>query len=410
MKRKKSSKKEKEDIEKLDRLREAYENGDNPSCEYCRSSTVAYMGFVECEHCGLLLCGFHRNPKSHNCKGIDWDFSKRQDEEARKVQAKIEEEKQTREARRAPFILLGALLGAVILMFLLPPVVGKYFRSCEDSTPANFCSKNKPYICKNGELSYAPVECGCPDNQIMDHGICRNLLGCLDGTPHESCSAEKPFFCFDGNLTPNPSRCGCSENQLLEGEQCRQKINCIDGTEDTNCSKNKPDRCYNGTMFKQASICGCPENELIEGEDCKNPEVIIHNEVNLQRVLNGLQKLALDDQLSNIARRHSEDMSKRNFFDHINPDGQDPTDRASAAGYSCFKDFGDYYTVGVTENIYNLETTQKYTATEIGAKAVSAWMGSPGHRKNILDSTVDREGIGIYISQDGQIFVTQMFC
>jgi uncharacterized protein YkwD len=34
------------------------------------------------------------------------------------------------------------------------------------------------------------------------------------------------------------------------------------------------------------------------------------------------------------ARKHSIDMGTRNFFDHVNPDGQDPFARMKAAGWN----------------------------------------------------------------------------
>src|SRR5689334_3988307 len=42
--------------------------------------------------------------------------------------------------------------------------------------------------------------------------------------------------------------------------------------------------------------------------------------VNSQRQSNSLKPLAIDDRLSKVARDHSEDMIKRGFFDHVNPD------------------------------------------------------------------------------------------
>src|SRR5439155_25771321 len=51
--------------------------------------------------------------------------------------------------------------------------------------------------------------------------------------------------------------------------------------------------------------------------------------------------LAFNPKLIQAARAHSWDMISRNFFSHVNPDGQDPTARAAALGYD----------VGVGENI-----------------------------------------------------------
>jgi uncharacterized protein YkwD len=162
-------------------------------------------------------------------------------------------------------------------------------------------------------------------------------------------------------------------------------------------------------------ISGKPEININELEK------EIHNLVNIERTSHGLSQLQWDDKLSDIARKHSQDMIRRNFFSHDNPDGQDPTARANSAGYSCFKSYGGYYTVGVAENIFqnNLYDSITYvegipfydwnSQTEIAESTVSGWMGSSGHRQNILTTTYDKEGIGVAISSE-EVYITQMFC
>ncbi len=46
------------------------------------------------------------------------------------------------------------------------------------------------------------------------------------------------------------------------------------------------------------------------------------------------EPLALNSLLTLAARAQSLDMAERDFFDHVNPDGLDPTDRANAQGYT----------------------------------------------------------------------------
>lgn len=156
--------------------------------------------------------------------------------------------------------------------------------------------------------------------------------------------------------------------------------------------------------------------------DISQLELDIHNLVNEKRVLYGLPELEWDNKLSDIARSHSIDMANRDFFDHDNPDGQSPTDRGNAANYYCRKDFGYYYTEGLAENIFqnNLYDSITYVnlipfydwkrEEEIAASTVSGWMDSPGHRENILTGAFDKEGIGIAISSDDEVLITQDFC
>ncbi len=53
---------------------------------------------------------------------------------------------------------------------------------------------------------------------------------------------------------------------------------------------------------------------------------------NQARAANGCQPLVFHDALNRAADAHSADMSNRNFFDHTNPDGQTPSDRAEPPG------------------------------------------------------------------------------
>lgn len=78
------------------------------------------------------------------------------------------------------------------------------------------------------------------------------------------------------------------------------------------------------------------------------------------------EPLALNADLTVASRLHTQDMADRDFFDHVNPDGLDPTDRAVAAGY-----------VGVAGE--NIAAGQQSVL-----EAHIAWLKSVGHRKNVL--------------------------
>lgn len=157
-------------------------------------------------------------------------------------------------------------------------------------------------------------------------------------------------------------------------------------------------------------------------------EARIHELINIQRQQNGLSTLSYDSFLADIARGHSWDMVLRNFFEHENPDGKNARARGEAAGYPCIRDFGTYYTEGISENIAmvhrydnyrdliapngTIMDTEYYWNTEeyIANKVVNGWMNSEGHRKNIIDTHFQQEGIGVAFSTDDKIFVTENFC
>jgi uncharacterized protein YkwD len=151
-------------------------------------------------------------------------------------------------------------------------------------------------------------------------------------------------------------------------------------------------------------------------------ETRIFDLINAERKSMGLSPLKRETRLSEVARAHSRDMGRRNFFDHINPDGKAPGDRAREARYSCTKYQIDSIRTGLAENIYqnNLYSRVLFrggstsydwnTAEEIAVSTVEGWMSSPGHRRNILDPSFDRTGIGVDIALNDKIFITQVFC
>jgi uncharacterized protein YkwD len=78
------------------------------------------------------------------------------------------------------------------------------------------------------------------------------------------------------------------------------------------------------------------EKNLREGQpsiDKLELERKVHELTNQYRIENGLDSLLFDEQLSKVARSHSKDMAKRNYFSHHTPEGADPTDRADSYGY-----------------------------------------------------------------------------
>jgi len=147
----------------------------------------------------------------------------------------------------------------------------------------------------------------------------------------------------------------------------------------------------------------------------------IHTLINRERGKHGLTPLAGDDVLGRIARGHSRDMASRSYFSHDSPEGHDFSFRYRQEGYTCALRIGN--TVhGGAENIfqnirYNSITTvngESYydwnSEEQIAETTVQGWMDSPGHRKNILTPHWRSEGIGVFLSPDDKIYITQNFC
>jgi len=149
----------------------------------------------------------------------------------------------------------------------------------------------------------------------------------------------------------------------------------------------------------------------------------VHQITNEKRVLYGLEPLEYDLKISNIARLHSLDMANQDYFSHISPDGLNPSDRAELVGFICTKTVGNFVYSGLAENIFqnnlydktwyigDVPTSHEWnTMEEIAQSTVDGWMDSEGHRKNILNEKFDREGIGVVISDDDKVYITQNMC
>jgi uncharacterized protein YkwD len=147
----------------------------------------------------------------------------------------------------------------------------------------------------------------------------------------------------------------------------------------------------------------------------------IHAVINRERTAHGLSPLARDEALSRIARGHSKDMAGRSFFSHDSPEGRDFLFRYRQQGYTCALRIGDTIHTGAENialnNLYRSITTINgvayhdwNTAEQIALSTVRGWMNSPGHRKNILTPHWLNQGIGVFISADGKVYITQNFC
>ncbi|GAA2717654.1 MULTISPECIES: CAP domain-containing protein [Streptomyces] len=99
--------------------------------------------------------------------------------------------------------------------------------------------------------------------------------------------------------------------------------------------------------------------------------------VNAERARAGCRPLRADVRLNRLAQSFSDDMERRSFFDHTDPDGRTPWDRAARRG---IKNLGG-------ENIARGHP-DPHTVME-------AWMRSSGHRANILNCDYRSIGVGI---------------
>ncbi|MFK0290985.1 CAP domain-containing protein [Streptomyces sp. NPDC090442] len=105
--------------------------------------------------------------------------------------------------------------------------------------------------------------------------------------------------------------------------------------------------------------------------------------VNQERARAGCSPVTASDQLAGLAQRFSDDMARRGFFGHTDPDGHTPWDRARAQGIA---DVGG-------ENIARGQADAR--------SVMDVWMSSPEHRANILNCEYTTLGVGAHFGPGG---------
>lgn len=135
----------------------------------------------------------------------------------------------------------------------------------------------------------------------------------------------------------------------------------------------------------------------------------IHLGINEVRRQNGLRPLVHDNRLSAIGRYHSWDMAMEGYFGHTEPSGRSPSEVREQYHYKC---------TSIGQNIYYISFNASHSFVEeklsdtsaLADRIVRGWMDSPGHRDNILSPYYVAHGIGVFVTKNGTIYVTQELC
>lgn len=117
------------------------------------------------------------------------------------------------------------------------------------------------------------------------------------------------------------------------------------------------------------------------------------NEVRRERHLIPLRD---SPELARIARAHAEDMARRGYFSHVNPDGENPLDRARSAGLRGFR--------MLAENLGSSDVSG-----DRARAIVSAWLASPSHRENLLNPAFNAAGLALVRTQAGHTLAVQLY-
>ena len=131
-------------------------------------------------------------------------------------------------------------------------------------------------------------------------------------------------------------------------------------------------------------------------EALAGPEAQLFQRVNQVRTERELIPLKPSAELAAVARAHAEDMARRGYLSHENPEGQNPLNRVTAAGVKGFR--------LLAENI---------GASSVGGDRVeaivSAWMGSHDHRENLLNPAFNTAGVAVVEAPDGRTIAVELY-
>ena len=183
----------------------------------------------------------------------------------------------------------------------------------------------------------------------------------------------------------------------------------------------RPSRCALASLITILAFAGCvgglvpviPEPEGSAADDVSNvvaaatiDEYALCTEVGLPRTLdhaavtealnayreaNGLEPLIYSKSLERAAEAMAQDIVDRDFFDHIDPDGNTPPDRALATGF-CHKYVGENLATG----FQNVDAVME------------AWEASEGHNANLLNPEYAYIGIGVLrTASNGAVWVQE---
>ncbi len=195
---------------------------------------------------------------------------------------------------------------------------------------------------------------------------------------HVDLDPTDPYVCRDGDED------GCDDCSLLGRADTAQDGFDPDG--DGICSVTLDPDCANG-----ANADRDPLREVA----CLMFDLINQDRRRYARESSNALPLQWNEDIWEVAVAHSQDMCDRRFFDHVNPDRQDPSARAREAGLN----------YGLGENI-----VRGYPTAYQGQYAFMNEPTCRGHRANILNPRYTQAAVGyVRCSQNGQLYATQNF-
>jgi uncharacterized protein YkwD len=112
---------------------------------------------------------------------------------------------------------------------------------------------------------------------------------------------------------------------------------------------------------------------------------------NAHRARVGCGPLRWDNRTGSVAQAHADDMVRRDYFSHTNPEGQSPFDRLRAAGVT--------YAAAAENIAYGYPTA---------AGVLQGWLNSEGHRRNLENCEYTHHGVGLNRGKWVEVFIRRL--
>ena len=148
---------------------------------------------------------------------------------------------------------------------------------------------------------------------------------------------------------------------------------------------------YSENVGKEETQIQNNETSNVQTDDPKATAAYILEKINAERVANGLPALTLDSLLTATAQTKAKDMVENNYFSHTSPTYGTPFEMMQNAGIT-------YISAG--ENIAGNSSIDD---------AITSFLNSEEHSKNILSNTYNYIGIGIEKSNTYGYVIVLMF-
>lgn len=188
------------------------------------------------------------------------------------------------------------------------------------------------------------------------------------------------------------------------------------------CAPAEELRAGSPDRFSELAVAQQPVD--VEDPDYALLNEAIFHETNRSRELNGLGPLTHRSELDRASCAHAEAMVSQDFFAHRNPNGESaatPLQRVRAQGLEpgyVAENIGQVFALRYDsgERVFVREEGGRTVFSrepggeplgyrsylELAQTAVASWLGSEGHRANILSERASQFGAGCQLAEEGE--------